>query len=42
MQLDREAVAFHIEGMQLHGETIPQPTSLSEYVDVEPQLVQTA
>lgn len=23
----REAVAFHIEGMRLHGEPIPEPTT---------------
>ena len=22
----REAIEFHIEGMQLHGETVPEPT----------------
>jgi predicted RNase H-like HicB family nuclease len=41
-QLMREAVAFHLEGMRLHGETIPQPTSLSEYVEVDLSLQQTA
>ena len=42
MQLMREAVAFHLEGMRLHGETIPQPTSLSEYVEVDLTRPQTA
>lgn len=34
LQLIREAVAFHIEGMRQHGETVPEPTSSCEYVDV--------
>jgi predicted RNase H-like HicB family nuclease len=41
-QLMREGIAFHIEGMHLHGETIPQPTSISEYVEVDLPLAQTA
>jgi predicted RNase H-like HicB family nuclease len=24
--LIREAIAFHVEGMQLHGEPVPEPT----------------
>ncbi len=35
VQLMREAVEFHLEGMRLHGETILQPTSVSDYVDVD-------
>lgn len=35
IQLLREAVEFHLEGMDLHGETIPQPTSTCEYVEVD-------
>jgi predicted RNase H-like HicB family nuclease len=27
MKLIREAIEFHLEGMRLNGETIPQPTS---------------
>jgi predicted RNase H-like HicB family nuclease len=26
-KLIREAVEFHLEGMKLHGESIPEPTS---------------
>jgi predicted RNase H-like HicB family nuclease len=33
-QLIKEAIAFHIEGMRLNGETIPEPTTLVEQVDV--------
>ncbi len=32
----REAIEFHLEGMQLHGEPIPEPTSACEYVEVIP------
>ncbi len=35
LQLIREAIAFHLEGMQLHGETIPAPTSICEYVELD-------
>ncbi len=31
--LIREAVEFHIEGMRLRGEPIPEPSSLCEYVE---------
>jgi predicted RNase H-like HicB family nuclease len=34
MQLMREAIEFHIQGMYLNGETIPQPTSSFEYVEI--------
>jgi predicted RNase H-like HicB family nuclease len=30
----REAVEFHLEGLKLEGLEIPQPTTLSAYVDV--------
>lgn len=30
----REAIAFHLEGMQLNGEPIPQPSSLCQYVEI--------
>ena len=33
-QLIREAIDFHIEGMKLHGETVPPPTVITEYVTV--------
>ena len=28
-----EAIAFHIEGLQLEGEPIPKPSSTSAYVE---------
>ncbi|MBI3666901.1 MAG: type II toxin-antitoxin system HicB family antitoxin [Acidobacteria bacterium] len=31
--LIREAIQFHIEGLELHGEPVPEATSLCEYVD---------
>jgi predicted RNase H-like HicB family nuclease len=34
VQLIREAIEFHIEGMRQHGEPIPEPTSSCEYVEV--------
>jgi hypothetical protein len=30
----RAAIAFHLEGMQLKGEAIPEPSSLCQYVKV--------
>jgi predicted RNase H-like HicB family nuclease len=33
-RLIREAIDFHLEGMRLHGERIPAPTTRCEYVDV--------
>ena len=33
-RLIREAIEFHIEGMRLHGETIPAPTTHIEQVDI--------
>jgi predicted RNase H-like HicB family nuclease len=33
-ELIREAIAFHLEGMRLHGEPMPQPASMCEYVEV--------
>lgn len=32
-RLIREAMDFHIEGLRLHGEPVPEPTSLCEYVE---------
>ena len=32
--LIREAIEFHIEGMKLHGEPVPEPTTTTEYVEV--------
>ena len=34
-RLIREAIVFHLQGMRLNGEAIPQPTSRIEYVEVE-------
>ncbi len=31
----KEALEFHFEGMELHGEPIPEPTSLCCYVGVK-------
>jgi len=33
-QLIREAIQFHLEGMRQHGETIPVPSSETEYITV--------
>ena len=33
LTLIREAVAFHLQGMKLHGEAIPAPTASCEYVE---------
>jgi predicted RNase H-like HicB family nuclease len=30
----REAIEFHIEGMRLHGETVPKPTIRAAIVSV--------
>lgn len=34
LQLIRSAIEFHIEGMRLHGETVPPPSSSIEFVEV--------
>ena len=34
MNLIREAIEFHLEGMKEGGERIPEPHSEAEYVDV--------
>jgi predicted RNase H-like HicB family nuclease len=33
-QLMREAIEFHIEGMRMHGEAIPEPTPHIEQIEV--------
>jgi predicted RNase H-like HicB family nuclease len=33
-ELIREAIEFHIEGMRLHGEPVPEPTPVVEQVEV--------
>jgi len=32
--LIREGIEFHLEGMKLHGEPIPEPSAHIEYVSV--------
>lgn len=34
-KLIREAIVFHLQGMRLKGEVIPEPTSRVDYVKVE-------
>ena len=34
LDLIREAIEFHLEGLRLHGEPIPGPASICEYVEV--------
>jgi predicted RNase H-like HicB family nuclease len=29
-----EAIEFHIEGMRLHGESVPEPSSLVDILEV--------
>ncbi len=38
LDLIREAITFHLEGMRLHGESIPDPASTCEYVEVSDPL----
>ena len=33
-QLIREAIEFHIEGMRLHGDVVPEPTPHIEQIEV--------
>lgn len=33
-ELIREAIDFHLEGMKMHGDPIPEPSVLTEYVSV--------
>jgi predicted RNase H-like HicB family nuclease len=33
-RLIAEAVEFHIEGMRLRGETVPEPTAVAETVEI--------
>ena len=33
MQLIREAIDFHIEGLRAHGEPIPTPSSEGEFIE---------
>lgn len=34
MQLIRDAIRMHLEGMRAEGLTIPKPSAVSQYVDV--------
>jgi predicted RNase H-like HicB family nuclease len=33
-RLIAEAIEFHIEGMRLHGESVPEPTAVAESIPV--------
>ena len=33
-ELIREATEFHLEGMRQHGDPIPDPTAITEYITV--------
>jgi len=33
-ELIREAMEFHLEGMRQHGDTIPTPSAMTEYITV--------
>jgi predicted RNase H-like HicB family nuclease len=33
-ELIREAVEFHLEGMREHGDPIPAPSAITEYITV--------
>ena len=35
-----EAIQFHLEGMRQHGEAIPKPSSVADYVEVESAHIQ--
>lgn len=35
-ELMEETIEFHIEGMRLHGEIVPQPSSLAEMLEIAP------
>jgi predicted RNase H-like HicB family nuclease len=34
-RLIAQAIEFHIEGMRLHGEAVPEPTSIAEAVEIQ-------
>jgi predicted RNase H-like HicB family nuclease len=33
-EMIHEAIEFHLEGMQLNGEKVPQPSSLCQYIEI--------
>jgi predicted RNase H-like HicB family nuclease len=35
LDLIREAIDFHLEGMRAAGEEIPEPTAVAEYVEIQ-------
>jgi predicted RNase H-like HicB family nuclease len=35
LQLIREAIEFHIEGLRESGEVVPEPNSFSELVEID-------
>ena len=35
-QLIREAIPFHIQGLRLNGDAVPEPAARMELVDAEP------
>jgi predicted RNase H-like HicB family nuclease len=42
LQQIQEAIEFHLEGMGLQGEKIPEPSSLCQYVEVDIPATSTA
>ena len=36
LQLIKEAIQLHIESLQESGESVPQPSSVSEFIEVRP------
>jgi len=35
IELIKEAIDFHLEGLREHGEPIPAPTSESEFIEID-------
>jgi predicted RNase H-like HicB family nuclease len=35
LQLIREAIEFHVEGLRQNGEAVPEPHSFSELVEID-------
>ena len=33
-RLISEAIEFHIEGLRLHGQSVPEPTAIAETVEI--------
>ena len=36
LRLIKEAIELHIESLEEHGEAVPQPSSISEFIEVTP------